>query len=386
MVESIDKYNADQLLNTSPTDLAAYFASQFRIEPVQILRDSITASQSESIVDARDFPDRVVIDRTRPLPIPAVTVTFIVPFSGDPIIFKCQGSTSDSMPPSADVMSRQLRISVTRTDHDATAIRAHLDDELNSIERYLGWNDQMLLPFNERLEERALQAIRHRRDRLLANQNLVANLGFPLHARSDAATYAPPEVRRKVRSTPPRPSSKPFAPEPALSMDDYEHVLELMLRTGRMIERSPSAFSQMTEENLRNHFLLVLNSHYEGQATAETFNASGKTDILVRSRDRSVFVAECKIWRGAKSLQDAVDQLLSYTTWRDTKTAVVIFNRNKNISQVIAKVPPTMKQHPQFKRELQSNLEGSHRCLMSHEDDPNRELVLTVLVIDVPGD
>lgn len=385
MVESIDEYNADQLLNTSPSDLAAYFASQFRIEPVQILRDSITASQSESTVDARHLPDRAVIDRTRPIPVPAVTVTFIVPYSGDPIIFKCRGSTFSFMPPCAEVMSGQLRISVTRTDHDDTAFRAHFDRELNSIEEYLGWNDQMLRPFNEGLEERALQTIRHRRDRLLANQNLVATLGFPLHARSDAATYTPPEVRRKVRARPPAASNKPFTPEPTLSMDDYEHVLELMLATARMIERNPSTFATMGEEDLRNQFLIVLNTHYEGQATAETFNAKGKTDILVRSKDRSIFIAECKIWRGQKSLAAAVDQLLSYTTWRDTKTAVVIFNRSKNVSQVISKVPPTMEQHPQFKRSLQTNLEGGYRCLMSHEDDPNRELTVTVLVIDVPS-
>ena len=177
----------------------------------------------------------------------------------------------------------------------------------------------------------------------------------------------------------------PFAPEPALSMRDYEHVLGLMLTTARMIERNPSTFATMGEEDLRNQFLIVLNSHYEGQATAETFNAGGKTDILVRSKDRNIFIAECKIWRGKKSLLDAVDQLLSYTTWRDTKTAVVIFNRRKNVSQVVGKVPPTMKQHPEFKRDLPIDLEGGYRCLMSHEDDPNRELVLTVLVIDVPG-
>ncbi len=41
---------------------------------------------------------------------------------------------------------------------------------------------------------------------------------------------------------------------------------------------------------------MMVNTHYRGQATGETFNKSGKTDILVRDGDRNVFVAECKWW------------------------------------------------------------------------------------------
>lgn len=379
MYQSIDAYDGDRLLNTSPTDLAEHFAAQFRIEPVELLHRSTTVSQTESKVEARYG----VIDPSRPVFVPAITVTWQVPYTGDPITFRCQARYS-SLPPRAQVSSGQLHISLVLTDHDASATRAHFDRELDQIRKHLGWNDQLLRPFNAALGDNALEYLTRRRERLLANRNLVANLGFPLQARGDAATYTPPEIRRKVRATPRAASNQLFVPEPALSMRDYEHVLELVLTAARMIERNPSTFGTMAEEDLRNQFLIVLNTHYEGQATGETFNAGGKTDILVRSKDRSIFIAECKIWRGKKSLLDAVDQLLSYTTWRDTKTAVVIFNRNRNVSQVVAKVPLAMEEHPQFKRPLQTGLEGGYRCLMSHEDDPNRELVLTVLVIDIP--
>jgi hypothetical protein len=53
-----------------------------------------------------------------------------------------------------------------------------------------------------------------------------------------------------------------------------------------------------------------LNSQYEGGATGETSNFEGKTDILIRTESRTVFIAECKYWRGAKSLLAAIDQLL----------------------------------------------------------------------------
>ncbi|WP_026191781.1 hypothetical protein [Methylosinus sp. LW4] len=84
---------------------------------------------------------------------------------------------------------------------------------------------------------------------------------------------------------------------------------------------------------------MQLNGQYVGNATGETFNATGKTDILIRSEGQNIFIAECKFWHGEKGFVDTVSQLLSYVTWRDTKTAVVIFNRNKNLSGVIQPVP-----------------------------------------------
>jgi hypothetical protein len=93
----------------------------------------------------------------------------------------------------------------------------------------------------------------------------------------------------------PSASSAPFAPEPTLSPSDYEHILSVMTNMALVMERSPSAFSAMSEEALRWHFLVQLNGHYEGQATGETFNYEGKTDILVRVNGRTVvstFVCE----------------------------------------------------------------------------------------------
>jgi hypothetical protein len=141
----------------------------------------------------------------------------------------------------------------------------------------------------------------------------------------------------------------------------------------------------MEEENLRDQFLVPLNSHYEGQATGETFNSAGKTDILIRDGDRCVFIAECKIWRGQKSLSDAIDQLLGYATWRDTKTAILIFNRNKNLGEVLDKIPGILRSHSNSKRELPYQSETGFRYVLAHKDDPNREITLTVLVFDVPS-
>ena len=75
-------------------------------------------------------------------------------------------------------------------------------------------------------------------------------------------------------------------------MDQYEHALNVIQQMTLVMERSPSAFSTMDEEALRQHFLVQLNGQFEGQVTGETFNLNGKTDILLREGSRNAFIGE----------------------------------------------------------------------------------------------
>jgi hypothetical protein len=118
-------------------------------------------------------------------------------------------------------------------------------------------------------------------------------------------------------------------------MEQYEQILSVISNMVMVIERSPSEFHNIQEEGLRSHFLVQLNGQFEGQATGETFNNQGKTDILIRANDRNIFIAECKFWKGEKVFLETINQLLGYTCWRDTKTAILVFNRNKKFSEVV---------------------------------------------------
>lgn len=172
--------------------------------------------------------------------------------------------------------------------------------------------------------------------------------------------------------------------EPRLTELEYQQILDVMQNMALVMERSPSAFRTMDEETLRTHFLVQLNGQWAGQATGETFNYEGKTDILVRSQGRNIFIAECKFWTGAKSLTDAIDQLLSYSTWRDTKLAIVIFNRNRDFTKVLTTADETAKNHPNCKRDLGKQTETTFRYIVSHKDDENRELMLTIMAFNMP--
>lgn len=56
----------------------------------------------------------------------------------------------------------------------------------------------------------------------------------------------------------------------------------------------------------------------------------------------------CKIWRGAKTFTDAVDQLFGYAAWRDSKLAVVMFVGEKNLSDIIDKARDALAAHDEF--------------------------------------
>lgn len=83
-------------------------------------------------------------------------------------------------------------------------------------------------------------------------------------------------------------------------------------------------------------------------------------------------------------LCSTIDQLLGYSSWRDTKTAVVIFNRNRDFSKVLAAIPETVRSHPQYKKDMQGSTDTVFRYLFANRDDRNRELYLTVMAFDVP--
>ena len=62
--------------------------------------------------------------------------------------------------------------------------------------------------------------------------------------------------------------------------------------------RAPETYTGMGEEGLRQVLLSGLDTAYAGAVSAEAFNATGKTDILVRDGARAVLVAECRTLDG----------------------------------------------------------------------------------------
>ena len=163
-----------------------------------------------------------------------------------------------------------------------------------------------------------------------------------------------------------RPIIRPTAKPPVkfeLPRDKFYAILDLINGSCGQFERTPITFAKLDEEELRNVILSNLNSRYEFEALGEAFCKRGKTDIYLRVQEGGIFVAECKNWDGAKTINEAVSQILNYLTWRDSYGVVIVFSKRKGFSKVleaaashILQLPPYIKA---FKRIDESHFSGS---------------------------
>jgi hypothetical protein len=383
MIGEIDSLGTDRLLSSDLDALCDYFEQKYQFEPPRMLKDDAEADQREVGVDVSRDPLRDIRDRSRPFEIKGTSVSLFVPFKGDATLFMYQPSSFTSSNPHGVVREGELVLTEVTVNHNAEQVKAGLQRTLGEVVMYLSWVEKDIEKFNAGLRAQARAYIECRRKKLQADQTLVASLGFRLREREGAPrTFAVPTVRKKV--VPRLPPKEDPSRDPALDMDNYEHILGVISNMVAVMERSPHAFRGMKEEDLRQHFLVQLNGQYEGQATGETFNFEGKTDILIRVEGRNIFIAECKFWHGPQSFSEAIDQLLGYLSWRDTKAALLVFNRGGNLTATLSKIPQLVRGHPSFVREWINVGETSFRFTLSHRDDPARELVLTVMVFEVP--
>ena len=84
------------------------------------------------------------------------------------------------------------------------------------------------------------------------------------------------------------------------------------------------------------------------------------------------------------SLTGALDQLLGYLTWRDSKASVLVFNtRNKNFSKILPAVPDAIRGHSLFFRDLPCEETGEWRVLMRSEEDEGRRVTVHVFLFDL---
>jgi hypothetical protein len=387
MKGEIESQNSNELLNTSTNDLAKYYANKYSIEVPVLHTDQVVVDQQETQIDVSRDKNRWIEDRSRPFYITGTSIEVEVPFTGEREAFSIQPTTRNFNNPRAVVGNGILSFSIEGTGLEAGTVKSEIENSLESINQHLDWLRRDVKTLNDSLFARAQEHIERRKQKLLKDQNLVTGLGFRIKERPGAAkTYAAPQVKRVLRPQVAKPSAarEPYKPEPTLLTDDYEHILSVLDNMVTVMELSPGAFQKMDEETLRSHFLVQLNGQFSGGATGETFNYEGKTDILLKVDGRNIFIGESKFWTGEQGYSETLDQVLSYLSWRDTKAAVLVFNRNRDFSAVLQKIEDATPKHAGYKELIKKRSETSWSYLFGHKDDANREIMITVQAYNVP--
>lgn len=374
------------LLNTPTADTVDTICNKYRLDVPTLHRDEAEADQREGQVRIVDyFGDRGRGDGT--MMVTGTIIELTVPFTGDKDFFFIRPTTFNSAPPYAAVEQGQLVVRVSGRTLDAAQVKTGLNKTLDEIEQYLNWQRTTANEFNRSLAQPITNAVEQRKQKLLNDQNLVAGLGFNLKTRGDAPkTFVAPLNRAHIPLRREGNSSAPFIPEPVLDDANYQHILKVIENMTLVMERSPTAFAKMGEEDIRQHYLVQLNGQFEGAATGETFNFHGKTDILIRVEGKNIFIAECKFWKGEKAFLETINQILGYLSWRDTKAAVLIFNRNRDFTGVLNTLVEAANRHPHKKRGPAKEGETRFRYVFGNPSDHSREVILTIMAFNIPGD
>lgn len=148
---------------------------------------------------------------------------------------------------------------------------------------------------------------------------------------------------------------------------------------GTTMEKTARTYFANTEEELRDHLIATLNTHYDA-VTGETFRKLGKTDIHIEFDNKAAFIGECKIWHGIKQFQNAVQQVINYSTWRDLKISVIIFNKeNRSFQQIITEIKRWTASNTASCVQPQANI---WKCQYRRQD-MNVDIQLTILAFDL---
>lgn len=193
-------------------------------------------------------------------------------------------------------------------------------------------------------------------------------------------SYAIPVVHKKVIAPT---YEKEVKPSPFLEKAIYEQILRTIYNTYKSFERLPNNYEGKDEEALRDGVLPTLQTVFDSfSSSGETFNKEGKTDICIKdSGGGNVFVAECKIWKGEKMLLDAVSQLIDrYVTWRDTKTALIVFVKNDGFTDIVNKAKSVIIKHPYFVKTNGSLAETSFSYVFHLANDIERPIFLELML------
>lgn len=378
-------WNADALLNAAEADVVAELQEIAALEALALQRDG--AYQEDPVDIAQEYPDitgrRIRANGTR--------FTLVIPFTGPAFFFNMAVLSQPTSPIYAQIDERlqTLRLHCDNL-RDPAEIRAHFDQQLDEIERLLASIRADIQAHNQQMADQIPTWVAGRRAKLLEDRNLQASIGYPIRKRPDAATYSVPIKRVKI--IPHRPArSNPYVPEPALAEADYEAALTVLRNARNALERSPTMSAKLDEEEIRDLLLVFLNAQFEGKAAGEVFNCTGKTDILIRDGDRNIFVGECKIFdlKYKKSVDSvvssALDQLLGYLVWRDTKAALLLFIRDANVSAIVEKALTTITSHPSHKRPGKITTEERHDFVLHARGDTSREIHLAFLPFLIGG-
>lgn len=332
-------------------------------------------------------PQKVIIDRVDPYrnhkyQIEAYNCTIQFPFTGTPNLFSLSPTRKILTGHEINVDSKRKIVSFSFTidKQDPALFNKEKNEAFGNAFANLKNINADAEVWNNSLDSLIDRTFKKVKDNYLGENNFFEAIKVKVD-QNTKSVFVPPTIEKKAIPQPTAPK-KQFTAVPTWPMELYEDTLTVLYQQGRSMEQKPSTYRGRDEEDIRDYFITLLETRYTGSVvTGETFNKKGKTDILIKYQDGSnLFVGECKWWGGVNEFNAAINQLFDrYLTWRDSKTALLFFVKNKEMSAVCDKIKEAAQKHPYFKRFVISKGDGRYSFIFHLPGDPEKEVFLEIM-------
>ena len=354
MKTEIEIFSDEKIMSCDLDEWAAYYSEKCNIQPITIYKDNITKSLDKQKVQVYNSWSRIDPYEAQFFDVDGFRIDYSIPFDGDSMLLRLKPSTrilknftveriDEPTDESCGTITFRMvyASSVLKENGDrfGAFIENQFASEFSHYEKMISYVNAEINSYNDSVKDKALELLKKRKNKASDFLAISKALQIPMQLSKNAPNIKPIELKRIERKSIKQPKNRPQEPEYYISDNDYENIINIIHSQCSVMESAPEGFSSLEEEKLRDILISTLETHYENSVTGETFRKNGKTDIQVKFENKAAFIAECKIWHGTKKFEDAIEQLFGYTTWKDTKIALVVFNKtNKNFNSILNSV------------------------------------------------
>ena len=383
----IEKCSDEYILNVNEDEYITYLIEKYSFEPLVIDNDSEEVEKPEEFKEELSQYDNRYAYAKYGCYRNGYSILISYSYRGSGELFKVRPNsfTLTSNKIMIDEYSSRVFFEIKVYSLDVTEFKRKKVNAYDRAFTNMVNINSCIKGYNESLDELIKQKFYNAKQKRLSKTNFFAAINVKKSTASPN-TYGVHIVTKRKIVEPQCSNVKMFSPEPCIDMSTYTNIITELNQVGSSMERKPSLYLNKDEEGLRDVFLTMLETRFEGTtATGETFNHGGKTDILLKnsSDGSNLFIAECKFWHGPKHFKDSISQLFDrYLTWRDSKTALIVFVNGTNFSSVLESIEENVVSHPYYVRFNEPHSTTSTNYIFRLPQDAKKEVYLEVMVFN----
>ena len=390
----IDGLSNNEIINGDLNKWSEYFYDIYKVEPIDLFIDEIEKTNYGKKVESYG---NGVSSRSNIVMVDGYELNFTIPFDGDENLLYLRPSKCYSIYSKVALVKQPtetekgkiiiaLKYRTQELDQKEDASEIISCDFKRDLQLLQNWIENINLDvekYNLTLNNSIPTRLNQRKQKAESYIALNEKLNIPIILNPNAPNKQPISLKRKVQKNPQRPSTKAPSKEYEISDEDYKNIKSIISLAGASFEKTAQTFIKLSEEELRDVVISHLNTHYKGMVTGETFRRVGKTDIQIPFENKSAYVGECKIWHGEKQVLQALEQLFSYTTWRDSKTSLIIFNKkNKDFKNLTDTLDKCLKKHDRISKYYRT-LKNEWECQFIKEKDYSEIISVHIVIFDL---